>query len=906
MSAAASRSGTAFLNGNEVAIEPGETILDAARRLRIEIPTLCHHERLDPVGGCRLCLVHCEGRDRPVAACHTPLEPGMKIQTHHAEVEALRRTLLELYFETGPQTGFDPRAAGDGPFADLVDRYEPEVAVPAGKLPEVSRDRSHPFLEYTAGACIDCRLCLEGCAGWQNEFVFALDGRGGNSHVRVVGGTRFDDSPCVACGACVDLCPTGALSDRDRRRPLVGKAEVRMTDTVCGFCSVGCGIEVVAAEGVIRRVAGIPGATVNRGHLCQKGRYGHDSAGDWERITKPMLRDGAGFREVGWDEAIAFISEKISGITRERGPDAFGAIASPQATNEANYLLQKFCRTIIGTNNIDSTARFSHLTSAWAMHAANGYGAGMVSFDAIEKAHCFVVAGADLTVSHPVLGARVRRAVAKGAKLIVIDPRLTELAHGADLFIQPRPGTDATLFNGLARELLEKRLVNSATLATHAIGVTQLRGILNRYPLKKVAEHCDLGAETLSVLAESLAEFGERALFLYGTGLTQQGNGAEAVGGFYNLAVLCGAVGHGQGGGVATPGGQGNLQGTIDAGCLPEWLAGHRPVDAPAVWPHFRAQWGVDPPEKPGLNCRQMLEAAANGKLSALWVTGRDLMENLPDQAAAEEALKALDLLVVQELSYSGQCRHAHVILPAATFYEQDGTFTNGERRVQLIRQAVDPPDEVRPGWFAIVEVARRLGTGWQYQDAAQIFDEIARVVPDLMGGLSHDRLEDEPGGLQWPCPHRGHPGTADLRFEDLPEGRTRVFADFTTPYPELGNGKFPCLLFTGRQLEHSGAGSLSRPNPPRNPVESDYVEVHPADAKRLGIAAGMKVTVESASGKIETVACLSGAIRAGTVFLTGSSPRAHASRLAGSRVDPASGCPAFNGIPVRLAPASK
>ena len=470
------------INGTEVGIRPGETILETARKHGIEIPTLCHVDGLLPQGGCRMCLVSCEGRGTPVAACHTPVEPGMRIETTTPALETLRRTLLGMVLDSASQTGFSADQTGPGRFRELLKRYGLDGRGNGGPS---MLDESHPFLRFNHTACITCRLCLEAWEEIQGQFVYGVKNRGPQTRMIYGPDEVFRNSPCVACGACVDVCPTGAVSDRDR----IGgdDAPVARTETVCGYCGVGCRIEVETANGQVRRVNGVPAAQVNHGHLCVKGRYGHGWHHSPERLTTPLLRDGEGFREVTWDEAITFISRRLLEIKSESGAGALGAFTSSRSTNEACYLLQKLFRSVIGTNNVDCCARVCHSSTALALQLVTGAGRATASYADIERASCFVVAGANPTEAHPVVGARIKQAVLRGAPLVVIDPRRIELAEYADIHLQLVPGTNVALFNGLAKVMLDEGWINGSYLAARTEGLAELREHLEKIDLDEVA-----------------------------------------------------------------------------------------------------------------------------------------------------------------------------------------------------------------------------------------------------------------------------------------------------------------------------------------------------------------------------------------------------------------------------------
>ena len=891
---------TATIDGRAVAVADGESILAAAARAGVEVPALCLVPGLEPEGGCRVCLVETRRSRHPVAACHTPIEPGDEVVTDNARLQGLRRGLLELMLGA-PSVDAGRLSAGAGPFAALLARHGLRAPADGAAHRAVSGaaaagvDDSHPYLRFDPALCITCRRCVHACEEVQGQFVYGIEGRGGA--VRLVYGpsTRLADSACVACGACVEVCPTAALSDVDR----AAVPPAARTESVCGYCGTGCRVEVAAADGRVLAIRGVPQAAVNRGHLCAKGRYAHAWQSSPERLTVPLLRDGTGWRPIGWSEALSIAARELLRVQSQRGPAAIGLLTSSRSTNEAAYLLQKLFRSRLRTNNVDCCARVCHSSTATALRASIGTGAASASFADIERARLLVVAGANPTEAHPVVGARLKQAVIGGARLIVIDPRRTELAEWAGLHLQLRPGTNVALFNALAALLLRSGAVDRVALERSTEGLVALEAVLRGSTVEAAAAVTGVPGALIARAAEWLAE--EPALYVHGLGLSELAEGVAAVSALCNLALLTGAIGR-PGAGLLPLRGQNNVQGNADMGAMPDLLTGYQSPADPGVAARFERSWGRAPPVEAGLTIPEMLAAARARSLAALWICGEDIAQSDPHESAVLAALDALELLVVQELFLTETARRARLVLPAAGVLEQDGSFTNAERRIQRVRAVLPPPGEARPDWRVAVDLGRALGEDWRYADPGQVLDEIATVAPALFGGVVAGRLDGD--GLQWPCPSPGHPGTAIVHEGGFLSGRARFAAVVHEPSLEHDVPGFPFLLITGRVLQQYNVGTMTRRTPQSRLWAGDRLEVHPRDAGRLGLAEGSLARVQSRWGAAELVVSRSERVAPGTVFLSFHDPATHANRLVGPCADPVSHCPQYKATAVSLGPA--
>jgi len=886
---------TATIDNTTVAIQGAETILQAARRIGADIPTLCYHEDLSPEGGCRICLVETDGQGRIHAACHTSLLPRMEIRTSSPRIDLLRQDILSLYLSGHPADTFHAGSRGTE-----IERLMDRLGVPHSAFGHAGArtpgDESHPYLRFYPSLCINCRRCLHACEEIQGQFVYGIEGRGSSARLIFGPSARFADSACVACGSCVDHCPTGAITDVDR----IGAHEAEtLVQSTCGYCGVGCRLEIETSNNRILRIRGAAHAQVNHGHLCVKGRYAHEFHHSSERLTTPMLRTDDRWQEIAWPEAVSWLSNRMLEICRRSGPNSLGAFTSSRSTNEAAYLLQKLFRTQIGTNNVDCCARVCHSSTALALQTVTGTGAATASYADIPLARTIVLAGSNATEAHPVVGALIKQAVFSGASLVVIDPRRTEVAEYAHIHLQLKPGTNVPLFNAMAKILVAENLIDQDYVQSRTEGFAEFSKFLNDFSVADAAQITGLAAEAIRTAALLLGKNGP-ALFISGLGLSELTQGTASVIALCNLGMLTGSIGK-KGAGMLPLRGQNNVQGNADMGSMPNQLTGYQNVSDAAVRAQVQQIWGVAPPAEPGLTIPEMLDAAAKKQIKALWMQGEDVAQSDPNQAHVIEALKALELLVVQEIFFSETARFAHLVLPSAGVFEQKGTFTNAERRIQLVRPAVPAPGEARADWEVMRDVANAMGARWTYQSPSEVMHEIARVAPALFGGVSYSRLE--PDGLQWPCPSPGHAGTSTVHGEDFLRGKGRLLGIDFVSSPEHARDGYPFLLITGRALEHYNVGTMTRRTPNRQLLPTDFLEIHSADAARQNIEDGQAVEIRSRWGRTKVAARISGRVAPGTVFLTFHFPETHANLLTSPYVDPQSKCPEYKVTAVALVP---
>jgi formate dehydrogenase major subunit len=888
------------LNGRTIEAADGATLLQAARDAGVEIPTLCQDDRLEPAGVCRLCLVRVKGLHQLVPACATPATDGMEIETHTPEIEETRRVLLQMLAQGYPAEALERWP--EKPFHRWLARYQvrPEGG-PGGPDPQAEpaafkpfTDASHPYLSADFSRCIQCFRCARICDELQGQFVWHVTGPGWRASI-VPDGPTLLASPCVSCGACVDTCPTGALEDQSILK--LG-LPTKWTRTTCPYCGVGCEMNVGTRAGRVVQVKPAMDAPVNKGHLCVKGRYAFDFNHAADRVTEPMIREGGGWRAVSWPEAVGRVADSFRRILGESGPDSIGVLGSARGTNEDNYLAQKFARVVLGTNNVDCCARVCHAPTAAGMKRTLGTGAATNSFDDIERAAAFLVCGCNPTENHPIVGARIKQAVLRGAKLIVIDPREIELTRHAEVHLPLRPGTNVPLLNALAQVIVAEGLADEAALRERVSGFEAYREFVAAWTPERAAAVTGVSAGDIRAAARLYAT-SKPAMCFHGLGMTEHTQGTEGVMCLVNLALLTGNFGR-PGSGVNPLRGQNNVQGSAHMGCEPGNLAGYVPLDQGRE--AVEAVWRAPVPRRPGLNLMEMIDAAAEQKLKALWAIGYDIALTNPNTAATKAALAKLEFVVVQDLFMNELAREfGHVFLPACSSFEKDGTFMNSERRVQRVRKALEPAGRSEPDWKIIRDVAAAMGCKEQFDfnSAGEIWNEV-RAVWKAGAGISYARLERD--GLQWPCPSEDHPGTSILHTKSFPHGPRaalqRVEFEATT---EIPTGEFPFMLTTGRTLYQFNAGTMTMRTPNALLRPTDTLDMAPADADRLGLRDGERVRVRSRHGEALIPARHDPRVKRGELFATFHTVEAFLNRLTSPRRDRIVMTPEFKVVAVSV-----
>lgn len=882
----------AQINDQNHEFAEGLTILQALRSAGIEVPTLCHDERLKPAGDCRMCLVQIAGWSHPVTACNTPLADGMAIVTHSPELESERRSLLAMLADRYP-----PAAVHQFPDKPLH-RYLREYDLNHGcyGVPDPALlDDSHPYIRVDMSRCIDCYRCVRICGEVQGQFVWEVLNRGAATRIVPDSGTTLLESSCVSCGACVDTCPTGALEDKSILHLGI---PTDWTKTTCPYCGTGCEMNVGTREGRIVEIKPAHDAPVNKGHLCVKGRYSYEFVYADDRITSPMIRENGEWRNVSWDEAIRFTAERLRQIVAEHGPDSVGVLGSARATNEENYLAQKFARVALGTNNVDCCARVCHGPTAAAMKLTLGTGAATNSYDDIERAQVILLCGANATENHPIVGARIKQAALRGAKLIVIDPRNIELAQYADIHLSLRPGTNVPLLNAMACAILEEGLCDETFLADRVTDIEEFREFTKQYAPEKVAELCGVEAQQIRQAARLYATT-KPAMCVHGLGMTEHTQGTDGVMCLVNLALLTGNIGK-PGAGINPLRGQNNVQGSAHMGCEPGNLTGYVPIASNRD--SFEIIWRATLPTTKGLNLMEMMDAAEAGTLKALWGIGYDILLTNANVSATRQALAKLDLVIVQDLFMNETAREfGTVFLPAASSYEKDGTFMNAERRIQRIRKAIEPIGEAKSDWEIICLLASALGKAesFNFHSPEEIWDEV-RAVWKAGQGISYPRIEQ--AGLQWPCPNESHPGTQMLHTESFPIGEKASLRRVAFhPTQESVTEEFPLLLVTGRTLMHFNAGTMTMRTKNAALRPADTLDISSTDAQSLGLTDGDCVRILSRYGEAILPVNISNDVKPGELFATFHTAKAYLNCVTSPFRDSYVGTPEYKVTAVRI-----
>lgn len=896
---------TLSIDNQEVTVPKGTTILEAAKGLGVEIPTLCHLKELAPDGSCRMCVVEVEGGRRGglTTACTAHCQEDMVVSTHSEKVADSRRFILDLLLSNHKLECFSCGKNGDC----QLQQYALDYGIDATSFTEGKRmpchqeDTSNPFFSYDPEKCIMCRRCARVCQLRQGRDVLSIANRGFETKMMPSYGQAFDQSICESCGNCVSSCPTGALTAKDTKE--YRKWETQKIPTTCPHCGTGCQMNLLVKNNRLVGVEPLDGPA-NKNLLCVKGKFAsYKFVGSGDRLTEPLIKRNGIFEPASWEEALTLVSSKFNEIKAENGPDALAGFSCSRATNEDNYVFQKMVRAAFGTNNVDNCARVCHSASVHGLAQTLGSGAMTNPIaDITEDVDMILLVGSNPEEAHPVIGAQIRQAIQRGTQVVVVDPRKINLVKDSALHLQVQAGTNVAFANGMMHVILKEGLADRHFIEERTEGFSDLEKMVADYTPEKVAEICHIHPEDLIQAARMYAK-AEKAPIIYCLGVTEHSTGTEGVMSMSNLAMLVGKVGK-PGCGVNPLRGQNNVQGACDMGCMPYDFPGYQKVNNPEVIDKFEKAWHVPLNRNTGLTSTKVLPAATAGNVKGLYIFGEDPIVTDPDTGHVRQALESLDFLVVQELFMTETAAYADVVLPGISYAEKDGTFTNTERRVQRVRKAVEPRGQAREDYEIFCEVMTRMGYPCAYESAKEIMEEISAMTPSF-GGINYERLEKE--SLQWPCRSLTDPGTPIMHVGSFARGKGLFKAIPYKQAQELPDEEYPYLMSTGRMLYHYNTRAMTGRTEGINQIANhSYIEINAVDAQALGIQEGDKVEVHSRRGKIETYAAVGNRVFPQEVFMTFHFPDGNVNEITNAVFDDIATIPEYKVCAVAIKPVNK
>ena len=893
----------AYINNQPYPIKEGETMLSFIKRHKGDkyVPTLCDTPNLDPFGSCRVCSVDValeeDGIAKTMASCHSPIAEGQYIYPNSTEIKDLRKNIIELVLTDHPLDCLTCEVNGNCELQDVAAQVGiREVRYPEGDNHlEREKDLSHPYMTSDMSKCINCYRCVRACDEVQGEFVLSMSGRGFDSKIIKGIDQSFMESDCVSCGACSQACPTSAISDVFQSKAIEATETIR---TICTYCGVGCNLDISTNNGEILSIQAPYDAEVNQGHTCLKGRYAFKFYDHPERLNSPMIKRDGVFEKVSWDEVYDYLAGKLNGYKEEYGADSIAGISSSRCTNEENYLMQKFMRAAVGTNNIDGCARVCHSPTALGMQRTFGTGAATNSIDDLKDTNCILVIGANPTDAHPVTGAKLKQfAMKTGNVSIVLDPRRTEIARYATHHIALRPGTNVAVLNMMMYYIIKEGLADDNFIDNRTEGFEDYKKELFNIDLNKLEKISGVDREEIRQAAIAYAS-APNAMSFHGLGVTEHSQGTFTVMQIADLALMTGNIGR-RGVGVNPLRGQNNVQGSADMGVQPHQGAGYLDITNPEVNARYNTFYGVDVPSHIGYKIPEMFDAALEGKLKAIWIIGEDVVQTDPNTQKVIKALNNTDLVIVQELFMTETALQADVILPGASFLEKSGTFTNGERRVQAVRQVVEPIEGAKIDGQILVDIMNRMGYAQPDYEAATMLDEINQIVP-FFAGITWDRLGNN--GLQWPVALDGT-DTQILHQTEFKIGKGQfIFNNWRETEELVSHAKdYPYILTTNRELEHYNCGAMTRRTDNVEILKDDYLMINPEDATKHFISEGDYVCLESPRGKVDVKAKITNQVKSGVVSTTFHFPEIMINNITGDVHDSEAMCPEYKVVAVKI-----
>ncbi|MAZ17713.1 MAG: formate dehydrogenase subunit alpha [Ahrensia sp.] len=909
------------IDGFEVTVPEGTSVMRASQEVGISVPKLCATDMVDAFGSCRLCVVEIEGRNGTPSSCTTPVADGMVVHTQTGKLKDIRRGVMELYISDHPLDCLTCAANGDCELQDMAGAvglrdvrygYEGDNHVVARNSDQpnmrwMPKDESNPYFTYDPSKCIVCSRCVRACEEVQGTFALTIEGRGFDSRVSPGMHEDFLSSECVSCGACVQACPTATLTEKSVIE--IGQPEHSVV-TTCAYCGVGCSFKAEMRGEELVRMVPYKDGKANRGHSCVKGRFAYGYANHQDRILNPMIRDTIDepWREVSWDEALSFTTNKLKKLQKDHGKNSIGVITSSRCTNEETYLVQKLTRAVFGNNNTDTCARVCHSPTGYGLGQAFGTSAGTQDFDSVEHTDVVIVIGANPTDGHPVFGSRLKKRLREGAQLIVIDPRRIDLVRSPHIkaahHLPLRPGTNVAVLTALAHVIVTEGLMDEAFIRERC-DWDEFQDYAEfaadeRHSPEATEQLTGVPAEELRKAARLFAKGGNGAIY-YGLGITEHSQGSTAVMALANLAMMTGNIGR-KGVGVNPLRGQNNVQGSCDMGSFPHELPGYRHVKLPEVRAIFESLWGVEIDSEPGLRIPNMLDAAVDGTFKGIYIQGEDILQSDPDTHHVAAGLAAMECVVVHDLFLNETANYAHVFLPGSTFLEKDGTFTNAERRINRVRKVMSPKNGYAD-WEITQLLANAMGGNWSYSHPSEIMAEIAATTPSF-ANVTYDLLEEK-GSIQWPC-NEAHPdGSPIMHVDGFVRGKGKFIVTEYVATDERTGPRFPLLLTTGRILSQYNVGAQTRRTANVAWHEEDRLEIHPHDAEQRGIRDGDFVRLASRAGETSLRALITDRVAPGVVYTTFHHPGTQANVITTDYSDWATNCPEYKVTAVQVTPSN-
>ena len=925
------------IDGSSHSAHPGERLVDLVNRVGVKLAQVCYHPQLGPIQTCDTCMVEINGQ--LVRACATTISEGMSVSTvspkaHAAQQEAFDRILSNhmLYCTVCDNNNGNCTVHNTTKLLAIEHQQIPFQTKPY----EV--DNTNPFYRYDPDQCLLCGRCVEACQNVEVNETLSINWDDPHPRVLWDGGSTIGESSCVSCGHCVTVCPCNALMEKSMLghagfltgiskkalnsmidvvkgvEPETGfssilrvseiesamrESRIRRTKTVCTYCGVGCSFNIWTKDRHILKVEPSDGPA-NGISTCIKGKFGWDYVNDPDRLTTPLIREGDGFREASWDEALDLVTRRFTEIKTQHGPDSLAFISSSKCTNEENYLMQKLARAVIGTNNIDNCSRYCQAPATTGLFRTVGHGGDSGSIRDIENASLVLIVGSNTAESHPVLATRVKRAhKLHGQKLIVSDLRENEMARRADLFLHPKPGTDLVWLSAITRYLLENGLAHEDFLRQWVNGLEEYKKTLAPFTMEFASQTCGLAVETLEKVAHMIAE-ASGVCILWAMGVTQQSQGSDTSTAISNLLLVSGNYMR-TGTGAYPLRGHNNVQGAGDSGAAPGTLPGYQSVDDPEVRARFEAGWKAKLPSTKGLDNHQMVDAIHQGKVKSLYLEGEEMVIVDSNSNHVAAAFSKLDFFVVQDIFFSTTCRFADVVLPGTPSLEKEGTFTSTERRIQRLHQVFEPIPGSRPDWKITQEIANRLNANWNYAHPSEIMSEMASLAP-LLTGVNYERLEGYKS-LQWPVAADGsdQPLLYTKKF-NFPDGKARLFPVSWSGPVEKSNTEFDLHLNNGRLLEHFHEGNLTyRVKGIQEKTPDTFVEISPELAKERGVQSGTWLLLISRYGQVRVRALVTDRVSGRELYMPMNSTESPVNRLTSSITDPVTHTPAFKETSVHM-----